>query len=118
MWDDSLTHSAKFRKSANVVGAVLGRYHPHGDIALYDAMARMAQDFSLRYPLVDGQGNWGSIDGDSPARMRYCVTGNTLIITEKGLVPIESLGDSKNLDGEEKNIQIKILSKNRGLTKP
>ena len=117
MWDDSLTHSAKFRKSANVVGAVLGRYHPHGDIALYDAMARMAQDFSLRYPLVDGQGNWGSIDGDSPAAMRYCVTGNTLIITEKGLVPIESLGDSKNLDGEEKNIQIKILSKNRGVNK-
>ncbi len=71
MWDTNLTHSVKFRKSANVVGEVLGKYHPHGDIALYDAMARMAQDFSLRYPLVDGQGNWGSIDGDSPAAMRY-----------------------------------------------
>ncbi len=71
MWDSGLTHSAKLRKSANVVGEVLGRYHPHGDIAVYDALARMAQDFSLRYPLIEGQGNWGSIDGDSPAAMRY-----------------------------------------------
>jgi len=71
MWDTNLTHSSKFRKSANVVGEVLGKYHPHGDIALYDALARMAQDFSLRYPLIEGQGNWGSIDGDSPAAMRY-----------------------------------------------
>jgi DNA gyrase subunit A len=71
MHEDGLTHAAKFRKSATVIGAVLGRTHPHGDIAVYDAMARLAQDFSLRYPLVDGQGNWGSIDGDSPAAYRY-----------------------------------------------
>ncbi len=71
MWDIGLTHSAKFKKSANVVGEVLGKYHPHGDMAVYDALARMAQDFSLRYPLIDGQGNWGSVDGDSPAAMRY-----------------------------------------------
>jgi len=71
MHEDGITHAAKFRKSANVVGSVLGRYHPHGDVALYDSMARMAQDFSLRYPLIDGQGNWGSIDGDPPAAMRY-----------------------------------------------
>lgn len=71
MWDSGLTATAKLRKSANVVGEVLGRYHPHGDISVYDAMARMAQDFSLRYPLIQGQGNWGSIDGDSPAAMRY-----------------------------------------------
>lgn len=71
MYDDGLTYNAKFRKSANVVGSVLGRYHPHGDIAVYDALARMAQDFSLRYPLISGQGNWGSVDGDSPAAMRY-----------------------------------------------
>jgi len=71
MWESGLTHSAKYRKSANVVGDVLGRYHPHGDAAVYDAMGRMAQDFSLRYPLIDGQGNWGSVDGDSPAAMRY-----------------------------------------------
>ena len=71
MGEDGLTHSAKYRKSANVVGSVLGRYHPHGDVAVYDSMARMAQDFSLRYTLIEGQGNWGSIDGDSPAAMRY-----------------------------------------------
>ncbi len=71
MWDSGLTHAAKFKKSANVVGEVLGKYHPHGDLSVYDALARMAQDFSLRYPLIDGQGNWGSIDGDSPAAMRY-----------------------------------------------
>lgn len=71
MWDLGLTHAAKFKKSANVVGEVLGKYHPHGDMAVYDAMARMAQHFSLRYTLVDGQGNWGSVDGDPPAAMRY-----------------------------------------------
>lgn len=60
-----------FRKSARIVGEVLGKYHPHGDMAVYDAMARLAQDFSVRYPLVEGQGNFGSIDGDSPAAMRY-----------------------------------------------
>ncbi len=60
-----------YRKSARIVGDVLGKFHPHGDSAVYDSLARMAQDFSLRYPLVDGQGNWGSIDGDSPAAMRY-----------------------------------------------
>ena len=72
MHEDGLTHAARFRKSANVVGLVLGRYHPHGDMAVYDAMARMAQDFSLRYPLIDGQGNWGSIDDPGEfAAMRY-----------------------------------------------
>ena len=71
MWEDCLTAGAKFRKSATVVGSTLGRYHPHGDTAVYDSMARMAQTFSLRYPLVQGQGNFGSIDGDSPSAMRY-----------------------------------------------
>ncbi|MEA3344360.1 MAG: DNA gyrase subunit A [Patescibacteria group bacterium] len=66
-----LTHSAKFRKSAAITGDCLGKYHPHGDMAVYDSMARMAQDFSLRYPLVHGQGNFGSIDGDPPAAARY-----------------------------------------------
>jgi topoisomerase-4 subunit A len=59
------------KKSARIVGDVLGRYHPHGDVATYDAMVRMAQDFTLRYPLIDGQGNFGSRDGDSPAAYRY-----------------------------------------------
>src|SRR6187402_2058905 len=60
-----------YKKSARIVGEVLGKYHPHGDTSVYDAMVRMAQDWSLRYTLVDGQGNFGSIDGDSPAAMRY-----------------------------------------------
>ncbi len=71
MYDLGLIHSARFRKSALVVGEVLGKYHPHGDISVYDALARMAQYFSLRYPLINGQGNFGSVDGDSPAAMRY-----------------------------------------------
>jgi DNA gyrase subunit A len=71
MHDMGIRASGSYKKSARIVGEVLGKYHPHGDSAVYDAMARMAQDFSLRYPLVDGQGNFGSIDGDSPAAMRY-----------------------------------------------
>ncbi len=71
MWDIGLRANAKFRKSANVVGEVMAKYHPHGDSAIYDTLARMAQDFSLRNPLVKGQGNFGSMDGDSPAAMRY-----------------------------------------------
>ena len=60
-----------YKKSARIVGEVLGKYHPHGDTSVYDAMVRMAQEWSLRYPLVDGQGNFGSMDGDNPAAMRY-----------------------------------------------
>jgi len=71
MNDMGLTHDKPYKKSARVVGEVLGKYHPHGDQAVYDSMVRMAQDFSLRYPLVDGQGNFGSVDGDSAAAMRY-----------------------------------------------
>jgi DNA gyrase subunit A len=69
--ENGLRPGAKYRKSATIVGDVLGKYHPHGDSAVYDSMVRMAQDFSLRYPLVDGQGNFGSMDGDSPAAYRY-----------------------------------------------
>ena len=71
MHEDGITSDKPYRKSANTVGSVLGRYHPHGDAAVYDAMVRMAQTFSLRYPLIDGHGNFGSIDGDPPAAMRY-----------------------------------------------
>ena len=71
MWLLGLRSGSKFRKSATVVGEVLGKYHPHGDSAVYDAMARLAQDFVMRYPLVKGQGNFGSVDGDRPAAMRY-----------------------------------------------
>jgi len=79
MYDMGLRADSAYKKSARIVGEVLGKYHPHGDQAVYEAMARMAQDFSMRYPLVDGQGNFGSIDGDPPAAMRY---------TEARLTPI------------------------------
>jgi len=82
MYDLGLIHSAKFRKSALVVGEVLGKYHPHGDISVYDALARMAQNFSLRYPLINGQGNFGSVDGDSPAAMRYTEARLTALAEE------------------------------------
>jgi len=71
MHDLGLSYNKAHKKSARIVGEVLGKYHPHGDTSVYDAMVRMAQDWSLRYPLVDGQGNFGSMDGDSPAAMRY-----------------------------------------------
>ena len=71
MWDMGILAGKPFKKSARIVGEVLGKYHPHGDSAVYDAMVRMAQDFSMRCPFVDGQGNFGSVDGDSPAAMRY-----------------------------------------------
>jgi DNA gyrase subunit A len=79
MYDLGLTPDKPYKKSARIVGEVLGKYHPHGDVAVYEAMVRMAQDFSLRYPLVDGQGNFGSIDGDNAAAMRY---------TEARLAPV------------------------------
>ncbi|MBX3080806.1 MAG: DNA gyrase subunit A [Anaerolineae bacterium] len=71
MYDMGLRPNSAYKKSARIVGEVLGKYHPHGDLSVYEAMARMAQDFAMRYPLVDGQGNFGSVDGDSPAAMRY-----------------------------------------------
>ncbi|MBI3000506.1 MAG: DNA gyrase subunit A, partial [Deltaproteobacteria bacterium] len=71
MYDMGNTWNTPYKKSARVVGDVIGKYHPHGDVAVYDTIVRMAQDFSMRYPLVDGQGNFGSIDGDPPAAMRY-----------------------------------------------
>lgn len=92
MLDLGLYANKSYKKSARIVGEVLGKYHPHGDSSVYDAMVRMAQEWSLRYPLVDGQGNFGSIDGDSPAAMRYTearlrkVAEDTLIDIEKNTV--------------------------------
>ena len=71
MHEMGIRASSSYRKSARIVGEVLGKYHPHGDSSVYDTMVRMAQEWSLRYMLVDGQGNYGSIDGDSPAALRY-----------------------------------------------
>ena len=88
MYEDGITSDKPYRKCANTVGSVLGRYHPHGDSSVYDAMVRMAQDFSLRYPLIDGHGNFGSIDGDGAAAMRY-TEARMAKIAEQMLVDIE-----------------------------
>src|SRR5688500_14505825 len=82
MMEAGLTAGRPYRKSATVVGDVLGKYHPHGDMSVYEAMVRMVQDFSLRYPLVDGQGNFGSIDGDNAAAYRYTEARLTRIAME------------------------------------
>jgi DNA gyrase subunit A len=103
MWDTGVSAGAKFRKSAYVVGEVLGKYHPHGDVAVYDSLARMAQDFSLRYPLINGQGNFGSIDGDSPAAMRYTECRLTHLAEEMMAdIDKETVDWTDNYDGTRK----------------
>lgn len=100
MRDMGIRANSSHKKSARIVGEVLGKYHPHGDMAVYDAMARMAQDFSLRYLMVDGQGNFGSIDGDSPAAMRY-TEARLSPIAEEMLVDLdkETVDFIENFDG-------------------
>ena len=100
MRDMGIRANSSHRKSARIVGEVLGKYHPHGDMAVYDAMARMAQDFSMRYPMVDGQGNFGSIDGDSPAAMRY-TEARLAQIAEEMLVDLnkDTVNFADNFDG-------------------
>ncbi len=107
MWDSGLTAEAKLKKSANVVGEVMGKYHPHGDTAIYDTLVRMAQDFSLRYPLIIGQGNWGSIDGDNAAAMRYTETKLAKIAAEL-LVDIEkeTVDWQPNYDGSREEPKV------------
>lgn len=103
MWDLGLKANAKFRKSATVVGETLGKYHPHGDVAVYDSLVRMAQDFSMRYPLVHGQGNFGSMDGDGAAAMRYTEVKLSKI-AESLLTDIEkeTVSFIPNYDGSQK----------------
>ncbi|HEX9149509.1 MAG TPA: DNA gyrase subunit A, partial [Thermoanaerobaculia bacterium] len=82
MWEQGNLHNKPYKKSARIVGDVLGKYHPHNPDAVYDTIVRMAQDFSMRYPLVDGQGNFGSVDGDNPAAMRYTEVRLTRLAAE------------------------------------
>jgi DNA gyrase subunit A len=98
------------RKSAYIVGSVLGKYHPHSDSAVYDAMVRLGQDFASRYPLIDGQGNFGTADGDEPAAMRYCVMGDTLVATPVGTLRIDQIhpGAQPNSDTD---IDLKVLDR-------
>jgi DNA gyrase subunit A len=100
MFKTGIHHTSSYKKSARIVGDVLGKYHPHGDAPVYGALVRLAQDFSMRYPLIDGQGNFGSVDGDSPAAMRYTearlgkITSELLSDLEKNTVPF-----TPNFDG-------------------
>ena len=107
MWSVGYRAGAKFRKSATVVGEVLGKYHPHGDVAIYDSMVRMAQTFSMRYPLVNGQGNFGSMDGDSAAAMRY-TEAKMMNIAEELLYDIEkqTVDFVPNFDGSQKEPRV------------
>jgi DNA gyrase subunit A len=103
MYENGLTPTAKFRKSATVVGDVLGSYHPHGDASVYDAMVKMAQDFSFRYPLILGQGNFGSIDGDNAAAYRYTEAKMSRISTEiLRDIEKETVDFVPNYDGRKK----------------
>lgn len=103
MHTTGLAHSAKYKKSASVVGEVLGKYHPHGDFSVYEALVRLAQEFSMRYPLVDGQGNFGSIDGDPPAAMRYTECRLAAISSEMMLdIEKDTVDFIPNFDGSTK----------------
>lgn len=107
MWNLGLKPSAKFRKSATVVGEVLGKYHPHGDSAVYDSLVRMAQDFAMRYPLVRGQGNFGSMDGDNAAAMRY-TEAKLAAISEELLTDIDkkTVDFLPNFDGSQQEPRV------------
>ncbi len=107
MWQTGLRAGARFKKCATVVGDVLGKYHPHGDSAVYDSLVRMAQDFSLRYPLVNGQGNFGSLDGDAAAAYRYTEAKLTSIAEEMLLdIEKETVDFMSNFDGTHKEPKV------------
>ncbi len=100
MSENGLGPTRPYSKCARIVGDVMGNYHPHGDTAIYDTLVRLAQDFSMRYPLVDGQGNFGSIDDDPAAAMRYCVAGGTRVSTPSGSPRIDELAAGLEPDSE------------------
>lgn len=107
-----LSSRAPFKKSARVVGDVLGKYHPHGDSSIYGAMVRLAQDFNMRYPLVDGHGNFGSVDGDEAAALRYCLSRYSLVNTDEGLISIGELTGTETELNTDNKINIKVDSMN------
>src|SRR5687768_15232634 len=103
MYEQGNTAGKAYKKSARIVGDVMGKYHPHGDAAIYDTVVRMAQDFAMRYPLVDGQGNFGSLDGDNPAAMRYTEVRLTKLAEEmiREDIDKETVDWGPNYDGSE-----------------
>lgn len=105
-----ITSDKPYKKSARIVGEVIGKYHPHGDVAVYETMVRMAQDFSLRYMLVDGHGNFGSIDGDRAAAMRYTEARLSKMATEMLRdINKDTIDFQPNYDGEDKNLWYYLL---------
>src|ERR1700680_2979750 len=99
-----------YAKCAKIVGEVMGNYHPHGDSAIYDALVRMAQDFSMRNELVDGQGNFGSVDDDPAAAMRYCVTGDTRIATTAGTVRMDAIAPDAGANTDT-DVELEVLDR-------
>jgi DNA gyrase subunit A len=110
MHDVGLQPTRSYRKCAFIVGEVMGKYHPHGDSAIYDTLVRMAQDFSLRYMLVDGQGNFGSIDDDPAAAMRYCVTGDTRVATTSGTLRIDEIATGVS-PSSDNDVDLEVLDR-------
>src|SRR5699024_6374521 len=110
MHDLGLQPNRPYRKSAFIVGEVMGKYHPHGDQSIYDTLVRLAQDFAMRIPLVDGQGNFGSIDDDPPAAMRYCVTGDARVRMAGGSVRIGDLAEGMEPDSEQ-DVEMLVLDR-------
>src|SRR5262245_58886659 len=110
MWTDGNRPGRPHVKCAAVVGEVVKHYHPHSPEAIYDTLVRIAQPFSLRYPRVDGQGNFGSIDDDPAAAMRYCVTGQARVATSKGTVPIASIVPGAAPDSDN-DVDVEVLDR-------
>src|SRR5215207_3102072 len=111
MYDSGFRPDRGHAKSARSVAETMGNYHPHGDSAIYDSLVRMAQPWSLRYPLVDGQGNFGSPGNDPAAAMRYCVTGETIVRTIDGTVTLDELAEGM-APNSEREVGIKVLDRN------
>ena len=112
MYDNGFRPDRSYVKCARVVGEVMGNYHPHGDSSIYDALVRLAQPWSLRYPLIDGQGNFGSPGNDPPAAMRYCVTGDTLVRTPDGYGAASSTSSRTRRRTATTEIDLKVLDRN------
>lgn len=107
---NGMDHKSLYKKSARVVGDVIGKYHPHGDVAVYEALVRQSQEWQMRYPLIDGQGNFGSRDGDGAAAMRYCFAADSRIMNELGLVKIVDIPKLTGQQGNTVNLDLNTNS--------
>src|SRR5918999_5689655 len=110
MHEAGLQPNRPYRKASRVVGDVMGQFHPHGDAAIYDTLVRLGQDFAMRYPLVEPQGNFGSIDSDPPAAMRYCVTGATRVATPEGTVRIDAVVPNAGTESDN-DVDLEVLDR-------